>query len=182
MDSGIRINCENQEEMFMHLNDKELEILRIIEKNSRLKTDDIAKMVDVPEEEIESTLVKLEEMRVIVRYAAIINWASIDEHQGVTAMIDVKVTPKRGVGFDDVAQRIYRFEEVESVYLMSGVYDLSVVIEGKSMNEVAKFVSEKLSTLDSVISTTTHFILKKYKHDGTIFEQPGDDKRIVVSP
>jgi DNA-binding Lrp family transcriptional regulator len=97
-------------------------------------------------------------------------------------MIDVKVTPKRGVGFDDIAKRIYRFKEVKSVYLMSGAYDLSVIIEGGSMNEVARFVSDKLSTLDSVISTTTHFILKKYKHDGTIFEPEEEDKRIVVSP
>lgn len=166
----------------MHLNDKELEILRIIEKNSRIDYSDLAKMVVSTEKEVEETLTKLEEMRIIVRYASIINWAKIDEHHGVTAMIDVKVTPKRGVGFDEVAQRIYRFKEVESVYLMSGVYDLSVIVEGDSMNEIARFVSEKLSTLDSVISTTTHFILKKYKHDGTIFDQPEEDNRIVVSP
>ena len=97
-------------------------------------------------------------------------------------MIDVKVTPKRGVGFDETAKRIYRYEEVTSVYLMSGAYDLSVVIEGKSMNEVARFVSDKLSTLDSVISTTTHFILKKYKHDGTVFAPLDEDKRIVITP
>lgn len=166
----------------MHLNTIELEILKIIESNGRIDSGDLAKMVNVTPEELESTLKKLEEMNVIVRYMTIIDWSRVDEHQGVTAMIDVKVTPKRGVGFDDIAKRIYRFKEVQSVYLMSGVYDLSVTIEGKSMNEVANFVSQKLSTLDSVISTTTHFILKKYKHDGLIFEQGEDDKRIVVSP
>ena len=99
------------------------------------------------------------------------------------AMIEVKVTPKRGVGFDEVAKRIYLFEEVDSLYLMSGAYDLSVIVKGRSMNEIAKFVFEKLSTLDSVISTATHFILKKYRHvTGTIFEKTDDDKRIVVSP
>ena len=166
----------------MHLNTIELEVLKIIENNGRIDSGDLAKMVNVTSEELESTLKKLEDMNVIVRYMTIIDWSKVDEHQGVTAMIDVKVTPKRGVGFDDIAKRIYRFKEVQSVYLMSGVYDLSVTIEGKSMNEVANFVSQKLSTLDSVISTTTHFILKKYKHDGLIFEQGEDDKRIVVSP
>ena len=166
----------------MHLNTNEIEILKLIENNGRIDTADLAKMVDVSEKDLENTLKKLEEMKVIVRYMTIIDWAKVDEHQGVTAMIDVKVTPKRGVGFDEVAKRIYRFKEVQSVYLMSGVYDLSVTIEGKSMNEVASFVSEKLSTLDSVISTTTHFILKKYKHDGIVFVQGEEDKRIVVSP
>ena len=166
----------------MHLNTNELEILKLIENNGRIDTAGLAKMGDVSEKDLEVTLKKLEDMKVIVRYMTIIDWAKVDEHQGVTAMIDVKVTPKRGVGFDEVAKRIYRFKEVQSVYLMSGVYDLSVTIEGKSMNEVASFVSEKLSTLDSVISTTTHFILKKYKHDGIVFVQGDEDKRIVVSP
>ncbi|MBA9026943.1 MULTISPECIES: Lrp/AsnC family transcriptional regulator [Bacillaceae] len=167
----------------MHLTEKELEILQIIEQNSRIDFNDLAKMVDAEESEIADTVQKLEDMNVIVRYATIINWAKVDTYHGLTAMIDVKVTPKRGVGFNEVAQRIYRFNEVESVYLMSGAYDLSVVVKGQSMNEVAQFVSDKLSTLDSVISTTTHFILKKYKHDGTIFEPINEeDKRIVVSP
>lgn len=166
----------------MHLNEQELEVLRIVEKNSRIELQDLAKLTALSEEELKATLKKLEDLRVIVRYSTIINWAKVDEHTGVTAMIEVKVTPKRGVGFEEIAKRIYRFNEVESVYLMSGSYDLSVVVEGRSMNEIAKFVFEKLSTLDSVVSTATHFILKKYKHDGTIFEETDDDKRIVVSP
>lgn len=166
----------------MNLTEKEMEIVEILEKDARLSIDSIAKMVNLSIEETEETIKKLEEQKIIVRYISIIDWAKIEEHSGVTAMIDVKVTPKRGVGFDEIAERIYRFKEVNSVYLMSGVYDLSVIIEGDSMNEVARFVSEKLSTLDSVISTTTHFILKKYKHDGIIFEPEKKDRRIVVSP
>jgi DNA-binding Lrp family transcriptional regulator len=166
----------------MKLTDKELEIVEILSKNARLPLETIAKMASLSIEETEQIVHKLEEEKVIIQYAAIVDWRKIEGHEGVTAMIDVKVTPKRGVGFDEVAERIYRFPEVKSVYLMSGAYDLSVVIEGRSMSEIAKFVSEKLSTLDSVISTTTHFILKKYKHDGTVFEQGDQDRRIVVSP
>ena len=166
----------------MHLNEQELEVLRIVENNSRIDLNDLAKMTEMSEGDIETTLKKLEDMRVIVRYSTIINWAKVDEYEGVMAMIEVKVTPKRGVGFDEVAKRIYLFEEVESLYLMSGAYDLSVIIKGRSMNDIAKFVFEKLATLESVVSTATHFILKKYKHDGTIFEKTDDDKRIVVSP
>lgn len=175
--------CECQKGAFlMHLNEQELEVLRIIENNSRIDVNDLAKMIDLSAPEIETTLKKLEELRVIVRYSTIVNWAKVDEYESVMAMIEVKVTPKRGVGFDEVAKRIYRFDEVESLYLMSGAYDLSVFVKGRSMNEIAKFVFEKLSTLESVVSTGTHFILKKYKHDGTIFEKNDDDKRIVVSP
>lgn len=166
----------------MQLTDKELEIVEILEKDSRTSTEDLAAMTGLAVDETKELLHKLEELKIIVRYTSIVDWARIEGHEGVTAMIDVKVTPKRGVGFDEIAKRIYRFKEVKSVYLMSGAYDLSVIIEGRSMNEVARFVSNKLSTLDSVISTTTHFILKKYKHDGTIFDPEEEDKRIVVSP
>lgn len=168
--------------VIMKLTETELEIVEILEKNSRITVEDVAKMVNLSVQETEGLIKKLEDSHVIVQYSSIVDWSKIAGQEGVTAMIDVKVTPKRGVGFDEIAERIYRFKEVKSLYLMSGAYDLSVVIEGKSMNEVANFVSQKLSTLDSVISTTTHFILKKYKHDGTIFEQNDDDKRIVVSP
>jgi DNA-binding Lrp family transcriptional regulator len=166
----------------MKLSEKEIEIIEILEKDARIPNEHIAKMVGLSLEETEELIKKLEDSKIIVKYISVINKAKFEEHSGVTAMIDVKVTPKRGVGFDEIAERIYRFKEVNSVYLMSGVYDLSVVIEGKSMNEIARFVSEKLSALDSVLSTTTHFILKKYKHDGIIFETEEQDKRIVVSP
>ncbi|WP_404444931.1 Lrp/AsnC family transcriptional regulator [Sutcliffiella horikoshii] len=166
----------------MQLTEKELDLLQIIEENGRMNIDVLSKMVELTEAETENMLKRLEEKRIIVEYGAVIDWRKVDNFEGVTAMIDVKVTPKREVGFDEIAKNIYRFPEVKSVYLMSGAYDLSVVIEGKSLSQVANFVSEKLSTLDSVISTTTHFILKKYKHDGTIFDQGEDDRRIVVSP
>lgn len=159
-----------------------VELLEILEKNGRISTETLAKMLALPVEEIEKKLNELEEKNVILNYAAVIDWSKVVSDEKVTAVIDVKVTPKRGVGFDTVAERIYRFSEVKAVYLMSGTYDLSVHIEGKTMTEVARFVSEKLSTIDSVISTTTHFLLKKYKHDGVIFEPKRADKRIVVSP
>ncbi|MFC5560196.1 Lrp/AsnC family transcriptional regulator [Ureibacillus thermophilus] len=165
----------------MELNEKELEILAVLEKDARIETADLAKMVGLSVEETESILKKLENDKVIVKYLTMIDWTKVDHHQGVRAMIDVKVTPKQGVGFDEIAEKIYRYDEVQSVYLMSGTYDLSVIVEGKTLNEVANFVSQKLSTLESVVSTTTHFILKKYKHDGIILEQEKKDKRIVVS-
>ncbi|TWM23600.1 Leucine-responsive regulatory protein [Bacillus paralicheniformis] len=166
----------------MKLTEKETEILEILEENSRLEPETIAKMANISQKETKAIIEKLEKEKVIIDYSAMIDWRKVDGHEGVTAMIDVKVTPKRGVGFDEVAERIYRFQEVESVYLMSGVYDLSVVIRGRTMSDISHFVSEKLSTLESVVSTTTHFILKKYKHDGKVFDSGDDDKRIVVSP
>lgn len=160
----------------------EIEILQIIEENGRVSLPTLAKMVDATEEEVSAILKKLEEDKVILSYSAVIDWSKVEQQESVTAVIDVKVTPQRGVGFDEVAERIYRFPEVKALYLMSGAYDLSVVIEGKTMSQVARFVSEKLSTIDTVISTTTHFQLKKYKHDGVVFEQGEEDHRIVVTP
>jgi DNA-binding Lrp family transcriptional regulator len=166
----------------MQLSDLELDLLRILQKDARISSESLGKMLQVTPEEVETALTRLEKDHILVRYSSIVDWSKVEGHEGVTAMIDVKVAPKRGVGFDEVAHRIYRYKEVKSVYLMSGAYDLSVTVEGRSMNEVANFVSEKLSTLDSVLSTTTHFQLKKYKHDGTIFGDVHEDKRIVVSP
>lgn len=164
------------------LGEKELEILEILEQSGRMSVEDIAKIIDVSVEETQAMIKKLEDENIILKYSTVIDWRKANVNEGVTAMIDVKVTPKRDVGFDDIAERIYRFPEVKSVYLMSGAYDLSVVIQGKSLHEVSRFVSDKLSTLDSVLSTTTHFIMKKYKHDGTIFGDEDKDRRIVVSP
>ena len=164
------------------MENKEIEVLQIIEENGRISLPTLAKMVNLSEAEVESILKKLEEEKVILSYSAVIDWSKVYEQENVTAVIDVKVTPQRGVGFDEVAKRIYRFPEVKALYLMSGAYDLSVVIEGRTMSEVAKFVSNKLSTIDSVISTTTHFQLKTYKHDGVVFEDEEGDKRIVVTP
>ena len=164
------------------MNQKELELLELLEKNGRLEVDTIAKLIDLTVEETTEMMEKLEKESAILGYSTIIDWSKVLKYEDVTAMIDVKVTPVRGLGFDKIAERIYRYPEVKAVYLMSGAYDLSVSVEGKSMMEISRFVSEKLSTLDTVISTTTHFVLKKYKHDGVIFKDNDDDKRIVVSP
>ena len=165
------------------MKDKERELLLLIEKEGRMEESKLAKMLDTTEEDVATMLGSLEKKKVILGFSAIIDWSKVNITETITSMIDVKVTPKRGVGFDEVAERIYRFKEVKALYLMSGTYDLSVVIEGRSMSEIANFVSEKLSTLDSVISTTTHFQLKKYKHDGVVFGDDEDrDQRMVVSP
>lgn len=162
--------------------EKILELLVLLEQDARQSHDKLAMMMDVSKEEIQETIAQLEKDKVILRYPALVNWDKIQADEKVTAMIDVKVTPQRDKGFDDIAERIYRFPEVKSVYLMSGAYDLSVTIEGKTMREVAFFVSQKLATLDNVISTATHFILKTYKHDGVVYDQQDGDRRMVVSP
>lgn len=166
----------------MAVTTQELLLLQTLEQNGRLNDDVLAKMVGVSVEEVQQMMQKLEKDNVILRYITLVDWSKTPATETITAMIDVKVTPKRGVGFDDIAEKIYRYPEVDSVYLMSGTYDLSVVIEGKTMTEIAQFVSQKLSTLDSVLSTTTHFILKRYKHDGIVYHKGQSDKRMVVSP
>lgn len=167
----------------MKLTNEELEILAILEEGQRVSKETIAMQLNISEEQVEKSFKKLEDEKIIISYPTLIDWNKINGKETVEAMIDVKVTPKRGVGFDEVAERIYRYPEVSSVYLMSGTYDLSVTLEGKTMKEIALFVSEKLSTLDSVVSTTTHFILKKYKHDGVIIEGNEDeDRRMVITP
>ncbi|WHY76999.1 Lrp/AsnC family transcriptional regulator [Neobacillus sp. WH10] len=168
----------------MQLSSVEIEILKIIEENHKLSVESIALMAMCSEETVRKTIEKLEYEKIIMSYPTLINWSKVEGQEGVIAMIDVKVTPKRGVGFDEVAERISRFPEVSSLYLMSGAYDLSITVEGKTMNQIAAFVSDKLSTIENVVSTTTHFMLKKYKHDGVSFNSGNDDKdrRMVVSP
>ncbi|AGB41332.1 transcriptional regulator [Halobacteroides halobius DSM 5150] len=158
------------------------EILELLENDSDLSSKEIATMLDIPANKVKMEINKLEEENVIVKYHTLIDWDKTDK-EIVTAFIDVKVTPERDLGFDAVAKRIYKFSEVKSVYLMSGGYDLSVKIEGRTMKEVALFVAEKLATIEPIESTTTHFMLKTYKKDGIIFK--GDQKaaeRLVVSP
>lgn len=159
----------------------EKKVLRLIENDSRLNSKTIAVMLEEDEEKINAIINKLEKEKYILGYNTIINWERLGE-DGVTALIDVKVTPEREVGFNKVAERICRFPEVRCVYLMSGTYDLSVTVTGETMKDVASFVSHKLSTLEQVQSTTTHFVLKRYKQDNFIFEEPQEDKRLVVSP
>ncbi len=155
------------------------EILEILEKNSKYSEEQIAVMTGKSVEEVAAAIKKYEADNTIVGYTTLVNWDNTDK-ESVTALIEVKVTPQRGEGFDKVAERIYRFPEVKACYLMSGGFDLTVIIEGKTMKEVALFVAEKLAPLESVLSTATHFVLKKYKDKGTIFEEkPRDDREAI---
>ena len=156
-------------------------ILTIIEKNSRIDLNELAIRLGVTEVEVANALEDMEKEGIICGYHTMIDWdkTSIDK---VSALIEVRVTPQREEGFDRIAERIYNYPEVTSVYLISGGYDLLVSLEGKSLKEVAQFVSEKLSTLDTVISTATHFILKRYKDHGTIMNTRTEDGREKVSP
>lgn len=155
------------------------EILTMIEKNNKLSTKDLADMFGVDESIVINEIAKMEEEKVICGYHTLINWDKT-EKELVTALIEVKVTPQRGRGFDEIAERIYNFPEVKSVYLMSGSFDLTVVIEGRTMKEVAMFVSEKLAPLEPVLSTATHFILKKYKDHGTVMEVVTKPERMAI--
>ncbi|MEI6602313.1 MAG: Lrp/AsnC family transcriptional regulator [Clostridia bacterium] len=155
------------------------EILEILETNSKLTTAQVAVMAAMPEEDVLAAIAKYEAEGVILGYNTTINWEMTDKEL-VTALIEVKVTPQRGEGFDKVAERIYRFEEVRDCYLMSGGFDLTVVIEGKTMKEVALFVAEKLAPLESVLSTSTHFVLKKYKDKGMVFEKRSPEAKEAI--
>lgn len=158
------------------------QILDAISKNSRLTAEDLAAMLGTQKEIIENEMKEMEEAKVICGYPTLINWDNTDCEK-VTALIEVKVTPQRGLGFDKIAERIYQFEEVESVYLMSGGFDLTVTISGRSMREVSQFVSDKLATLDSVMSTATYFVLKKYKEHGLAMSPAKtEDERMLISP
>jgi DNA-binding Lrp family transcriptional regulator len=156
-------------------------VLELLKVDARRTPEMIATMLGEREEAVEQAIREMEADKTIIKYAPIINWLKVAEDR-VTALIEVQITPERGRGFDAIAERIYLYPEVKSVYLMSGSYDLLVEAEGANLKEVATFVSEKLSTLDSVLSTKTHFILKKYKQDGIIFEEHEDDHRMPVSP
>ena len=156
-------------------------ILAIIEKNGRIDLKDLAALLGESEAAVANEIADMEKENIICGYHTMINWDNTGNEK-VIALIEVKVTPQRGMGFDKIAERIYQYSEVNSVYLMSGAFDFTVIIEGKTMREVAQFVSEKLSPMDSVLSTATHFVLKKYKDHGTImYEKPGDE-RMMITP
>ena len=155
-------------------------ILKLLENNARLSAEDIAKMIGATEAEVITAVAELEADKVICGYDTIINWDKISDEK-VNALIEVKVTPQRGSGFDEVALRISRYDEVDSVYLLSGAYDFMVQIKGRSMKEVSEFVFDKLSTLETIQSTATHFVLKKYKDHGVSFaEEVKADRETVV--
>lgn len=156
-----------------------LKLLQLLEEDCTLTNDQLAAMANVSVEEVEETRRRLEEEKVILGYKAIVDWDRT-QREAVTALIEVKVTPQRGDGFARIAQRIYQYDEVESVYLMSGAYDLTVIISGRTLKEVALFVAEKLSPIEGVTGTATHFILKKYKEKHLIFEkQETQEERFV---
>lgn len=157
------------------------ELLESIQYNSRAKISDLALMLDRKEVDISAELTAMQKEKIICGYHTLINWDKTNTER-VTALIEVKVTPQRGEGFDKIAERIYRFKEVSSVYLMSGGFDLTVIIEGATMKEVALFVGQKLAPLESVLSTGTHFVLKKYKEYGIILEEEKKDERMAVTP
>lgn len=156
-------------------------ILRMLERDARASAADIATMAGVAEEEVRRIVRECEQARVIRRYKTVVDWEKAGQ-QDVLAFIDVRVSPAREVGFDDVAARIYRYPEVLAVYLVSGGYDLQVVVQGPSLHDVAMFVAEKLATIDRVNSTTTHFLLRRYKEDGEILAEQEEDRRLAVTP
>lgn len=148
----------------------ELKLLQLLEDNCTYTTEQLAAMANLTEEEVTAAIARNEADKVILGYKAIVDWERT-EREAVTALIEVKVTPQRGEGFDRVAKRIYQYDEVESLYLMSGAFDLTVIISGRTLKEVARFVGEKLAPIEDVTGTATHFILKKYKEKHLIFEK-----------
>ncbi|KYP80598.1 Lrp/AsnC family transcriptional regulator [Ferroacidibacillus organovorans] len=161
--------------------EKRIKLLHLLHENAKYTDEMLATLLDEEPAEVRAAIAEAEQSRVILGYSAIVNWDKV-EGNGVTAVIDVRVTPQREVGFDAIARRIYRFSEVKSVALMSGAYDLQVVVEGSHLRDVATFVSERLATIEHVTGTATHFLLKTYKADGVIFDDREDEKRLVVAP
>ena len=156
-------------------------ILNYLEKNSKLDAGELAILLGEEEQTVAEEIRRMEDEKVICGYHTMIDWDKTSSEM-VTALIEVRVTPQRGQGFDSIAERIYNYPEVRSVYLISGGYDLMVILEGKTLKAVSEFVSDKLSTMDSVLSTATHFILKKYKDHGTVFDKKNKDERMLVTP
>ena len=157
------------------------QILKTIEKNSRISIKELAVLLGEAEIDVANEVAAMEAEGIICGYHTLINWEQTSLER-VNALIEVRVTPQRGQGFDNIAERIHKYPEVHAVYLISGGYDLLVSLEGKSLKEISSFVSDKLSTLDSVLSTATHFILKKYKEHGTILSKKEEDEREKITP
>ena len=157
------------------------EILEILEKDARTTPQQIATMTGIPVAEVKKAIKKAEEDGTIVKYRTMINWSKIGDEQ-VWALIEVKIQPQREVGFDAVSERIYRFPEVRSAYLVSGTYDLAVLVVGRNMHEVSDFVAQKVAPLEGVQSTVTHFMLKRFKEDGEILSVKAKSKRLLITP
>ena len=154
-------------------------LLRLLEEDCTHTPEQLASMADMTVEEVKAEIKRYEEEKIVLGYQAIVDWDRT-ERESVTALIEVKVTPQRGAGFDRVAERIYQYDEVESVYLMSGAFDLTVIISGRTLREVAQFVGERLAPLEGVTGTATHFILKKYKEKHLVFRRPEPQEREFV--
>ena len=165
----------------MSLTQAEMKVLELLYEDARVTPAAAAVMLGMQEEEVRAAIEKLEQERVIVGYPALVNWDKTPIEK-VKAVIEVKVTPQRDMGFDAIAARIYRFDEVTAVYLMSGAYDLMLEVQAENLRTLASFVSQKLATIDNVLSTATHFVLKKYKVDGVILEEEHADHRLAVTP
>ena len=159
----------------------ETSLLDILKEDCRISLEKMAIMTGATLEEVGAAVDTLEQKKIILRYSPVINWDKTDRER-VEAMIEVRVTPQRDIGFDAIARRIYRFDEVRSVYLMSGAYDLLVLVEARTLKELAAFVAGKLSPLETVTGTATSFVLKRYKEEGVIFENDDSDRRLVISP
>jgi DNA-binding Lrp family transcriptional regulator len=157
------------------------ELLELLEHDARRPVNELAAMLHRSEYEVEQQLKQLEKDKVILNYNTLINWEKFGDDM-VTSIIEVNVTPQREVGFDAIAERIYRFDEVRSLYLMSGSFDLLVIIEGKSLKDISNFVSTRLATIEGITSTRSHFMLKPYKKDGSIIDDQECDRRLVVTP
>ena len=156
-------------------------ILSVIEKNSRIDIGELAVLLGEDEAALANEIANMEKEGVICGYHTLINWEKT-KNEKVNALIEVRVTPQKGMGFDNIAERIYQFSEVSAIYLMSGSFDFTVFIEGRTMREVAQFVSDKLAPMDSVLSTATHFVLKKYKDHGTRVSPKKKDERQLITP
>ena len=163
------------------MNDLQMRILEVLTDDARTSVAQIAIMLGRAETEVAEAIRELEQKRIILKYPALINWDKVESGE-VEALIEVRVTPQRDHGFDAIAEQIYRFEEVRNVYLMSGGYDLLVMLKAPSLKKLALFVAEKLSTIDGVLSTATHFVLKRYKNEGVITDEKRTDRRLKVTP
>ena len=161
------------------MDNTDISVLELLVSDARHTDEELAVMLGIPLAELRERKEKLEKDGVIIGYSAVVNTEKL-ENDNVSALIEVKAIPQRG--FDEIAEQLYQFDEVKSCYLMSGAYDLMLIVEGKNINAVARFVSERLSILDNVQSCATHFILKRYKCSGRVFVKESSDKRLVVSP
>ncbi len=158
-----------------------LEILEILEKDARIRPEEIGKMIGKSPSWVKRKIKELEDKGIILKYRAVVNKELLKKDEVVEALIEVNVTPQKDVGFDKIAQRIYEFPEVKNCYLVSGTYDLLLIVEGPTIHTIANFVAEKLAPLPEVKGTTTHFLLKRYKEDGIILKRPKKDKRLAIS-